>query len=180
MTKETTMYELRYPIGQYKAPTLIDKVQRDKWIKDIATLPARFRDVVSKLTPEQLDTPYRPGGWTVRQLAHHVPDSHLHSMVRFKWALTEDKPLIKAYNEQAWAELADYKEDIAVSLNLLETIHARWIVLLNVMTEADYAKSFMHPETGKEMRLDFTLGMYAWHGNHHLAHITKLIEREGW
>ena len=135
---------------------------------------------MTPLTSSQLDTPYRPGGWTVRQVVHHVPDSHLNSLVRFKWALTEDRPTIKAYDEKGWAALPDYQViPIAHSLDLLESLHVRWVGLLRNLSWTQLQREFVHPESGP-VSLAETIGAYAWHGQHHLAHIQHLIEREGW
>ena len=139
-----------------------------------------MRAAVAGLTPEQLDTPYRPGGWTVRQVVHHVPDSHINSYVRFKLALTEEEPTIKPYDEARWAKLADTATTpVEVSLTLLDSLHSRWVPLLQSLTEADFARQFRHPELGM-VRLDRNLALYAWHGKHHVAHITSLRERMGW
>src|SRR3974377_1434155 len=142
--------------------------------------PKSFRAAVAGLTPQQIDTPYRPGGWTVRQVIHHVPESHLNSYVRFKLALTEDTPIVKTYDEARWAELPDVEHTpVEVSLVLLESLHQRWVHLLELMSESDYARSFRHPELGI-VRLDQNLALYAWHGKHHVAHITELRKRMGW
>jgi uncharacterized damage-inducible protein DinB len=139
-----------------------------------------MRAAVAGLTPERFDTPYRPGGWTVRQVVHHVPDSHMNAYVRFKLALTENEPTIKPYEEAAWAELADSASTpVDVSLTLLETLHDRWVRLLRSMTEADFARKFRHPQLGV-VPLDKNLALYAWHGKHHVAHITSLRQRMGW
>jgi hypothetical protein len=176
----STPADLRYPIGRYRAPTVIGPEQRIAWIGEIESLPGKLKQAVSGLTEAQLDTPYRPGGWTVRQVVHHVPDSHLNSYTRFRLALTEDSPTIKPYDEAAWAELADAKTaPIAPSLALLEGLHARWTRLMSGLTDAEYARTFRHPELG-EVRLDWTLGLYAWHCGHHLAHITNLRESKNW
>ena len=174
------MTDLSYPIGKFSPPETITEVDRTQWIKDISDMPALLRNAVTGLNQEQLDTPYRPGGWTVRQVVHHVPDSHLNSYVRFKWTLTEDKPTIKAYDEGSWATLADSAADIELSLSLLDSLHARWVVLLTAMSDSDYEKSFVHPESGKEIGLSRNLALYSWHGAHHLAHVTSLRERMGW
>jgi hypothetical protein len=137
-----------------------------------------MRAAVASLSPEQLDTPYRPGGWTVRTVVHHVPDSHINSYVRFKLALTEDEPVIKPYDEAAWAKLVD-SGPIEPSLTLLESLHERWVQLLKTLSDADFARQFRHPELGA-VRLDQNLALYAWHGKHHVAHITSLRERMGW
>jgi DinB family protein len=172
--------DVRYPVGRYQAPEVISAAQRSLWIRQIETLPTRLRETVSGWSDAQLDTPYRPGGWTVRQVVHHLPDSHLNSYTRFRLALTEDSPVIKPYDEAAWAELPDAKTaSIAPSLALLEGLHARWTALLRSLDEAAFARTFRHPELG-EIRLDWTLGLYDWHCRHHLGHITGLRTRERW
>lgn len=171
--------DLRYPVGKFSAPSGISVAQRDEFIEHIAATPAQMRAAVAGLSREQLDTPYRPGGWKVRQVVHHVPDSHMNSYIRFKLALTEDVPTIKTYHEDLWAELADSKLDIEVSLRLLEGLHTRWVVLLQSLNEGDFARMLRHPELGT-MRLDQSLALYSWHGKHHVAHITGLRERMGW
>jgi uncharacterized damage-inducible protein DinB len=171
---------LRYPIGKVTRPATVTAAHRQQWIDEIEAAPALLRAAVAGLSDEQLDTPYRPGGWTVRQVVHHVPDSHLNAYVRLRWALTEDDPPIKAYDEKAWAELADIRATpVDLSLALLEALHARWMVFLRVLTEADCARTIQHPENGS-MSVDDLLANYAWHGRHHTAHITSLRERMGW
>lgn len=172
--------DLRYPIGPFKFEGPLTDQQRRAFIDQIEEAPARLREAVAGLSEDQLDTPYRPGGWTVRQVVHHVPDSHLNSYVRFRLALTEEAPTIKTYHEDRWAELDDARSSpIELSLSLLEALHRRWIVLLRSMTSADFEKSFNHPELGV-VSLDKNVGLYAWHGQHHIAHITSLRERMGW
>jgi hypothetical protein len=171
--------DLRYPIGPFAPAATVTPAQVQAWIDDIAALPADLRRTVMPLTDAQLDTPYRPGGWTVRQVVHHLPDSHMNSLIRFKWALTEDKPLIKAYDENGWAALPDCRSPTAHSLDLLAALHARWVDLLHSLSWAQLQREFVHPESGA-VRLAVSVGDYAWHGRHHLAHIQRLIEREGW
>ena len=171
--------DLRYPIGPFSPPDPVTQAQVEAWIDDIAVLPAALRRTVSALTDAQLDTPYRPDGWTVRQVVHHLPDSHMNSVVRFKWALTEDRPVIKAYDEKGWAVLPDSREPIALSLDLLDALHHRWVGLLRGLSWPQLQREFVHPESGPTT-LAVTVGAYAWHGRHHLAHIQGLIEREGW
>jgi uncharacterized damage-inducible protein DinB len=171
---------LQYPVGKYAPPTQIRAGERAAWIDEIEGLPSKLRQAVAGLADRELDTPYRPGGWTVRQVVHHLPDSHLNSYVRFRLALTESGPAIKPYDEAAWAELPDAKSSpIESSLALLEALHVRWVALLRSMGEPEFARTFQHPQLG-EMRLDRNLGLYAWHGRHHLAHITELRSRKGW
>lgn len=171
--------DLRYPIGPFVPPASIAPTHVQGWIDDIAALPADLRRAVEPLTDGQLDTPYRPGGWTARQVVHHLPDSHMNSLFRFKWALTEDRPLIKAYDENGWAALPDCRGPIGYSLDLLATLHARWVDLLRNLSWTQLQREFVHPESGAAT-LAVTVGSYAWHGRHHLAHIERLIEREGW
>ena len=176
------MSDLSYPIGKF-TPVAgeITAEQRAAWITEIAELPPKFRGVVQSLTDAQLDTPYRPGGWTVRQVVHHVPDSHLNAYIRFKLALTEDNPTIKPYEEARWAELADTKGTlIGVSLVMLEALHRRWVNLLRSMSEEQWSRTYFHPEQQKSLRLDGVLALYAWHGKHHMAHITGVRDRMGW
>lgn len=175
------MSDLRYPIGKFAFEAPSTEEQRQGWIDDIAGLPALVRAAVNGLDDAQLDTPYRPGGWTVRQVVHHLPDSHLNSYLRFRKALTEDRPTISAYDEAAWAELTDARAaPVALSLTLLEGLHARWVVLLRSLRPQDYSRVFLHPESGREVELERNLALYAWHGRHHLAHITALKDRMGW
>lgn len=174
------MSDLRYPIGKFTykdSPTPEERVQL---IQQIEQAPAKLRAAVSGLSQQQLDTPYRPEGWTVRQVAHHVPDSHLNAYVRFKLALTEDEPTIKPYAEDRWAKLADTQATpVEVSLALLESLHDRWVRLLRSLQPDDWKRTFRHPELGV-LSLEKTLSLYAWHGRHHVAHITSLRERNRW
>ena len=174
------MEDLRYPVGRFQRPRSLEPKQRRAAIDTIAEAPTKLRAAVSGLTDAQLDTPYRPEGWTVRQVVHHVPDSHLNAYTRFKLALTEDTPTIKPYDENAWSTLPDMKLPIAVSLSLIEGIHTRWIAVVNGMAVDQFARSFMHPELQTEMTLDHLVQLYAWHSHHHLAHITELRRRERW
>lgn len=173
---------LRYPIGRMPVPEgRATLAQREGWITSIQTLPARLRAAVRGLTPEQWQTPYRPGGWTVHQLVHHIPDSHMNAYIRFKLALTEDEPAIKPYEEAAWAELADtHATDPAVSLSLLEALHQRWVSLLRSLPETSLIRTLRHPEHGRIFTVEQMIAQYGWHSEHHLAHITSLREREGW
>jgi hypothetical protein len=173
--------DLRYPIGKFRLPeAALSDDQRREFIDAIEQTPARLSSAVKNLKPEQLDTPYRPDGWTVRQLVHHVPDSHMNAYVRMKLALTEDVPTIKPYDEARWAELADSKATIEPSLAILENLHKRWILLLKSLAPADFSRKYNHPDWSKPMSLDDTVALYAWHGKHHLAHITTLRERNAW
>jgi uncharacterized damage-inducible protein DinB len=162
---------LRYPIGKYHAPEIISVEQRATWIADIAALPKLLRTATQNLTPAQLDTPYRSGGWTIRQVVHHTADSHINAYTRFKLALTENNPVIKPYQEGLWANLPDSAEPIDYSLQILDALHHRWVVVLKLMTDGDFSRTYFHPESHLISRLDTILGMYAWHGKHHIAHI---------
>jgi uncharacterized damage-inducible protein DinB len=174
------MTDLRYPIGKAEMTRELDADARRALIDRIEGAPGRLRAAVAGLDAGQLDTPYRPGGWTVRQVAHHVPDSHLNAYLRCKWALTEDEPAIKTYDEERWAELPDSRTvPVEVSLALLDSLHRRWVGLLREMSVSDFQRSLRHPEHGL-LTLDQILGLYAWHGDHHTAHVTALRERMGW
>ncbi len=171
------MNDLSYPIGKFDLANFND---REANLRTIAELPSKVREAIAGLTESQIDTPYRPGGWTVRQTVHHIADSHMNSQIRFKLALTEDEPpTIRPYHEERWAELADSRLPAEVSLGLIDAIHARWTALLESMSELDFQRSFIHPETGS-WTLERALALYAWHSLHHTAHITRLREREGW
>lgn len=172
--------DLRFPVGKFSMPAQIDQAWRTSAIAAIAETPRNFRNAIAGWSDEQLDTPYREGGWTVRQLAHHLADSHMNAYTRFKLALTEDTPTIKTYDEALWAELPDARTmGVDVSLQLLEALHERWVVMLHTMSDADFARKLNHPERGP-MPLDAMLALYAWHGRHHVAHVTSLAQRQGW
>lgn len=173
--------KLKYPIGQFQCPEKITEKHIAEWVSTLETFPIRFEALVKHLSKEQLDTPYRPDGWTIRQVVHHVSDSHHHSYTRFKWALTEDKPLIKAYNEADWAELNDSKSaPIQMSVEHLKAIHYKLVNLLKGMSKEDFNRSFIHPETNSEVFLSYNTGNYAWHSNHHYAHVENIMKRKGW
>jgi len=172
--------DLRYPIGPFQPVQELTDDQRTSCISLIEEAPARLRSAVAGLTGKQLDTSYRPGGWTVRQLVHHIADSHMNAFTRFKLALTETEPTIKTYEESLWAELADTKlPPVEPSLILLENLHKRWVILLRSLQSSDWLRKFRHPAWGLAT-VDFLLAQYSWHGRHHLAHITSLRERRGW
>lgn len=172
--------DLRYPIGEFKFEAPLTDVERQTCIDIIEQTPAQMRKAVAGLDENQLNTPYRPEGWSVRQVVHHVPESHLNSYLRFKLALTEDEPTIKPYFEDRWAALDDAREaPIELSLDLLEALHRRWVWFLRSLQPEDFQRSFRHPELGM-VSLDKNLALYAWHGRHHVAHITSLRERMGW
>jgi DinB superfamily len=172
--------DLRYPIGKFERPENVSDDQRRQFIDQIAEAPAHLSAAVAGLTPEQLATPYRPGGWMVGQLVHHIADSHVNAYVRFRLALTEDEPTVKTYEEARWAELVDAKTSpIDPSLALVENLHKRWVTLLRSLTPAEWSRKFRHPELGT-LSLNQNLALYAWHGRHHVAHITSLRERNAW
>ena len=174
------MSDLRFPTGKFRPDPNVTPEKRQDWIRSIAATPSAMRDAVRGLDEAQLNTPYRPEGWTVRQVVHHVPDSHMNAYIRFKLAMTEDNPTIKTYKEAAWANLSDTGETPPdVSLSLLEAVHYRWGVLLRTMKGSDFDRPLLHPEQG-QITLDRLLQLYAWHGPHHVAHITELRKRQGW
>ena len=170
----------RYPIGKFEMPAHVTPARRQQAIDEIAATPVKMRGAAKGLSESQLDTPYREGGWTVRQVVHHVPDSHLNAYCRFKLALTEETPTIRPYDEARWAELGDSRDTpIETSLQLLESLHDRWVRLLRSMPESDFARKLKHPDSG-EMSLDTLLALYGWHGRHHVGHITALRQRMAW
>ena len=174
------MSDPRYPVGKFNGQPPANQLEREKFIKDIEETPSRLKAAIQGLSDRQLDTPYRDGGWTVRQVVHHVPDSHMNSYIRFKLAMTEQEPTIKPYLEDRWAELPDSQlTPIDVSLTLLDSLHKRWTLLLRSFQPADWTRTFRHPEMGL-LTLDQTLALYSWHGRHHVAHITTLRDRMGW
>jgi len=175
------MTDVRYPVGKFEWNGPATPEQRRRFIAAIAAAPGKFRSAVAGLTPKQLDTPYRPGGWTVRQVVHHVPDSHLNAYIRCKLALTEEGPTIKPYDQDRWATLTDAEDTpVEVSLALLDALHQRWVILLRGLEPEDFARVMIHPEHVAPLSLDRVLALYAWHGAHHTAHITALRERMGW
>jgi uncharacterized damage-inducible protein DinB len=173
------MTDLRFPVGKFSYAEPLHDEQKRKFVDDLSRAPANLRAAVEDLSDAQLDTPYRPEGWTVRQVVHHVPDSHANAYIRFKLALTEDEPTIKTYAEDRWAELPDSKGPIAVSLGLLDSLHDRWLHLLRSFSDEQWKRTFRHPDLGP-MTLEKTLALYAWHGRHHVAHITELRKRMSW
>jgi DinB superfamily len=170
-----SLEHLRYPIGRLPNPQTFTQEEVQIWISDIEKLPKQLRDAVQNRTVEQLETPYRPGGWTVRQVVHHVADSHLNAIMRLKLALTEENPTVKPYEEQFWAELADYKLPIEVSLVLIENLHTRFVSVLRGMAWADFRRTFFHPGLGQNVTLGALACMYSWHGRHHTAHILGVM-----
>lgn len=171
--------DLRYPIGGFDKNFEATPELRSEFIKTIADLPKKIREAVEGLSDDKLDTPYRPGGWTVRQTVHHVADSHINSLCRFKLALTEENPTIRPYFEDRWAELGDSFLPVEVSLKILEGIHHRWVILLESLTDEDFQRTLIHPESG-DWTIEKLLALYAWHSRHHTAHITTLRERMNW
>ena len=174
------MSDLRYPIGQFQFDGHPTAEERARWLDAIAAAPARVQAAVQGLTTPQLDTPYRPGGWTVRQVVHHLVDSHLNAYLRCKLALTESNPTIKPYDEARWADGPEYRAEIGPSLALLELLHARWVTVWRSLSNEQFGRTFYHPEARATFTLDRVLAMYAWHGAHHAAHVTELRRREGW
>jgi len=175
------MEELKYPIGRFTKPESITTSYLNECISTIESLPSKLREAVSSLDDVQLDTPYRPEGWTVRQVVNHCADSHMHALIRVKLALTETNPLICAYVQDLWVELADSKKmPIAPALQIIEGVHARWTVVLRSMNENDWHKTYIHPEKGRAVSIEEATANYAWHCNHHLGHILSLKKRSGW
>lgn len=173
--------QLRFPIGKFKAPENITSDDIEKWISELEQLPADYKDAINLLKPEQLNTPYRPEGWTLLQVVHHVADSHMNSYIRFKLAASEDSPTIKPYFEDRWAQFEDGKNAaVEISLTLLQGLHSRWVLFLRSLRPEDFNKGFVHPEHGKVVLLKEALGMYAWHGKHHLHHILQTKKLQGW
>ena len=168
---------LRYPIGKFAAKAAYTRHELDECILRIASLPSRMTTLTKTFTARQLDTPYREGGWTARQVIHHVADSHLNAYIRFKWTLTEETPLIKAYDEKRWAETPEVKSDPRISLDLLHALHAKWAVLLKSLGIEDLKREYIHPETNKKAKLATVVAMYAWHGDHHLGHLNIVAKK---
>jgi hypothetical protein len=173
--------QLRYPIGQFQAPSSISRTQLTGWIKEIKEFPAKLEALVKNLSKEQLDSQYRPGGWSVRQVIHHLADSHTNAYIRCKWTLTENTPTIKAYHEDRWADLFDSRRaPIGLSLTYLHALHAKWTYLLEGLTQEQLSREYFHPDSQKTFRLDTVMGLYDWHCRHHYAHIQGLIQRKAW
>ncbi|HKJ47835.1 MAG TPA: putative metal-dependent hydrolase [Christiangramia sp.] len=181
MTTEEDLELLKYPIGKEEIPEKISSDHLQKWITDISELPHMLKQAVQPLSKKQFNTPYRPEGWTLKQLIHHIADSHMSALLRFKWALTEDEPTIKAYDEKSFAQLYDSKlAPVEISLDFISALHGKWVILLENMSQADFEKTYVHPETGKRFTLKEALGHYSWHGKHHYAHLHNLLKRKGW
>ena len=171
--------DLRYPVGKFERPERLEESRILALVDSLAEAPARLARAVAGLNAARLDTPYRPGGWTLRQVVHHLPDSHMNAYIRCKLALTESDPTIKTYEEERWAELADSRSPIEPSLALFENLHARWVLLLRSLAKPDWGRKFLHPNLGM-MTVGQNLAQYEWHGRHHVAHIVSLRERQGW
>ncbi len=181
MNSITDLETLRYPVGKFQYSDKATAEDIVNWISNIENLPQQIATAIADFSEEQLETPYRPDGWTVRQVVHHLVDSHMNSYIRFKWTLTEDSPTIKAYDEALWAELNDGKNaPVELSVQLLKALHGRWVFMLKNLSEEDLEKYFIHPETGRELTLKLMVALYSWHSQHHLKHITALKERMGW
>lgn len=173
--------KLKYPIGTFDCPSNITAEKLEAWISILEHFPNRLNNLVSNLSEAQLNSPYRPEGWTVRQTVHHIYDSHHNAYTRFKWALTEETPTIKAYDENAWANLFDSKNaPIDISLNAIAALHTKWTYVLKGLSIDNFQKELIHPVGNRTMSLAYMTGMYAWHSNHHYAHIENLLKREGW
>jgi hypothetical protein len=165
----------QYPVGKFKAPQSYSEADRQRWIETIALAPGRLREAASALTREQLDTPYREGGWTARQVIHHLPESHMNAYIRFKLALTEDTPVVKPYDEAAWAKLGDVATaPIEASLALMDALHERWVAMLRLLTGSEWQRTYLQPEYGESRTLERTLALYAWHCDHHIAHVKSV------
>ncbi len=176
-----TLEELQYPIGKAKIPENITKRDLEHWISDIERFPHELEFLVRDLSDSQLETPYREGGWTIRQVIHHSYDSHHNSYTRFKWTLTEEKPVIKAYFEERWAELHDSKSGpILLTIDALKALHAKWVYFLKGLSNKDLEKTFIHPDGNEAVSLKENIGIYAWHCQHHYAHIEQLMKRKNW
>jgi hypothetical protein len=172
---EQDLEQLKYPIGKLQLPNTIDLDQIRRWIDNLSQFPGKLALEVKGMTDAQLDTSYRPGGWTARQVVHHLADSHMNSYIRFKWAITEDNPTIKGYNENIWSAMQDARQaPIDCSVDFISGLHARWVFMLMGMSESDFQRTFFHPEFDRTMRLDRMVGLYSWHGDHHLGHIRNV------
>lgn len=169
---------LRYPVGKFAPKESYTRQELDECIQRIASLPDRIEAVIKNFSAKQFDTTYREGGWTARQVIHHVSDSHMNAYIRFKWALTEETPVIKAYNEKRWAETPEVKSDPIISLNLLKALHTKWVVLLKSLAMEDLEREYIHPETKKNAKLSTIAAMYAWHSDHHLGHLKIIAEKK--
>jgi len=174
------MQDIRYPIGKFTPQENYTPEDIAGFVKRLEALPDNLEDAIHNLTDDQLDTPYREGGWTIRQVVHHVADSHMHAYTRTKWTLTENEPVIKAYHEKLWAETGETKSSPLISISFLKALHAKWVILLRSISYTDLDRIFVHPETKRQLTLKSLMAIYAWHGEHHLAHITNLKKEKGW
>ncbi len=174
------MEDLRYPIGKFSPQEVYSAAEIAQFINQIEALPQKLEEAIHNLNEEQLNTPYRDGGWTVRQVVHHLADSHLHAYIRTKWTLTESEPVIKAYLEKLWAETPETKSHPDLSISFLKSLHTKWVVLLRAISPDDLDRFFVHPETKRQISLKTLMGTYSWHGEHHLAHINNLKHRMKW
>lgn len=173
--------QLKYPRGQMEVRSNPSAAEVEAWLRELESFPAQWRAALQDLSDEQLDTPYRPGGWTVRQLAHHVPDSHVQAYIRTNWTLTEERPTIKPYDQDAWSKLEYYRTaPIASSLDFVDLVHKRWLAILRALSPAQWKREYVHPEHNRSFALDELIQVYAWHSRHHLAHVTSLRQRNGW
>lgn len=177
--KDIELYNLKYPIGEYKIPENLTEVQLEHWIHDIEKLPSFIIKLTENLSEKELNYPYRPNGWTIRQVVHHLADSHMNSIIRFKLAMTEEVPTIRPYYEDHWANLADYKESIDTAISIITGVHQKLGILLKSFSKEDLRRQFIHPEHDKHFSIEETIGMYAWHSNHHLEHIKQALELKG-
>nr|WP_199157798.1 putative metal-dependent hydrolase [Pedobacter sp. ASV2] len=178
VTLNMDLEKLKYPIGKFIMPEIFDERQMESWISEIEALPEQIKQATENLNEDELNKTYRPGGWTLRQVVHHIPDSHMNAYIRFKQAITEDIPIIRPYYEERWAETEEAKNgNIELSLTLLAALHQRWVVFLKTLNPEEYQRKYIHPAIGKELTLANMLGTYAWHGKHHLAHITNAIKK---
>lgn len=174
------MEDVRYPIGKFSAQENYKEEEIKDFIHRIEVLPSKLESAIHHLNDEQLDTPYREEGWTLRQVVHHMADSHMHAYIRTKWTLTESEPIIKAYLEKSWAETGEIKSAPVISVSLLKALHAKWVILLQSISASDRKRYLIHPETKKQISINTLIGLYAWHGEHHLAHITNLKKLKNW
>jgi DinB superfamily len=170
---------LKFPVGKYSQAEGITEHTLQQWITELSDFPVSMENLILRLSIEELEWPYRPGGWNIRQVVHHCADSHMNSLIRFKLALTEENPVIKPYEEQLWAELPDYQVPVSGSLNILKGVHSHWVVLLKNLTEAQFNRTFIHPASNRIFTLKEALGLYAWHSKHHLAHIKQALKYQG-
>lgn len=176
---EKEFHKLRFPIGEFQKPENITKAHLNEWISSIESLPQRIESITKNLNNDELNYLYRPNGWSIRQVVHHCADSHINSIIRFKLAITENRPTIRPYFEDRFAKLVDYEEPLDASISILKGVHSKLTTLLNNFTEEELGREFIHPEHGKTFSVDETIGVYAWHSNHHFAHIEQALKHKG-